>query len=241
MCIRDRRSNSALDRRHRFTVTSIYDIPFFRNRGSFMKNVAGNWELVPVFTYETGEWVDAQSGIDANINGDAAGDRAILNPSGVRGTGSAVTPLCRSSLPSGIKCGENDFTGGTPGPGNFDSRPFLVAYAANNPTAQYITAAAGALATSSRNTLSSPAINNWDFAVVKKISITERMRFEIGAQFLNVLNHPEFTTGYVNQVTSLSQTGNTAYLQPRNPAFNKPSLAFSSNPRMGQLTAKFIF
>ncbi len=210
------RSNSALDRRHRFTVTSIYDVPFFRNRGSFVKNVAGNWELVPVFTYETGEWVDAQSGVDANLNGDAAGDRAIFNPSGVKGTGSAVTTLKNS--------------GGA-----------TVGYLATNPTAQYISAGAGALANSSRNTLSSPAINNWDFAVVKKISITERMRFEIGAQFLNVLNHPEFTTGYVNQVTQLSQTGNTAYLQPRNPAFNKPSLAFSSNPRMGQLTAKFIF
>ncbi|MGH9512161.1 MAG: carboxypeptidase regulatory-like domain-containing protein [Terriglobales bacterium] len=210
------RSNSALDRRHRFTALVLYDLPFFKTRGAILKNVVGNWELVPVYTYETGEWVDAQSGIDANLNGDAAGDRTVFNPNGVPGTGSDATAVKNTA-------------------------GFTVGYVAKNPNAQYIEAYKGALATSARNTLASPPINNWDLALVKKVSFTERFKMEVAAQASNALNHPEFTTGFVNSVNQLSQTGNTPYLQPRNPAFNNPRLAFSSNPRTMQLSAKFIF
>ncbi len=124
-------------------------MPFFKNSNWVAKNVLGNWELAPIYTYQTGEWATVESNVDANLNGDAAGDRVILNPNASSsGTGSGVTPLCRSGLPSFATCGENDFdsTVGPPGPQNFDSRPFVVGYAANDPTAQYIAAGAGAFA-----------------------------------------------------------------------------------------------
>ena len=36
------------------------------------------------------------SGADSNLNGDTAADRTILNPNGVRGTASTVTPLLKT-------------------------------------------------------------------------------------------------------------------------------------------------
>ena len=173
---------SALDRRHRVTLEAIYDLPFFKKSNYFMKNVVGNWEFVPVYTFESPEYATVQSAVDANLNGDSAGDRAIYNPFGVPGTGSGVTALTNS-------------------PG------YTVAYLATNPNAQYITASYGALANSPRNTLAMPHINNWDMSVVKRFNITERQSVEFQAQALNLFNHPQYIPGLLNDIASNGQTG----------------------------------
>ncbi len=128
------RSNSALDHRNRFSLSAVYDAPWFKQGNWFMKNVAGNWQFTPIYTYETGEWGDVQSGLDSNLDGDSAGDRAVFNAAGTPGTGSNVTPLCKSTMPTTTTCGSSA------------SRPFLVGYLATNGKAQYITAGQGAQA-----------------------------------------------------------------------------------------------
>jgi len=239
------RSSSALDHRHRFSLAVFYDLPYFKSGNWLRRNVAGNWLFAPIYTYQTGEPADVQSSVDANLNGDAAGDRTIFNPAGVSGTGSDVSPLCTSALPSFATCGENDFSAkkGAPGKGNFDSRPFIVAYLATNPKAQYITAGQGALANAGRNTLQTRPISNLDVTAAKRFSLTERMRLEFQAQFLNVLNHPQFTPGFANRVDSIGFTGSAAtnYLTPSNAIFNKADQAFPSNSRTLQLAMKFSF
>jgi len=239
------RSSSALDHRHRFSIAAFYDLPYFKSGNWLRRNVVGNWLLAPIYTYQTGEPADVQSSIDANLNGDAAGDRSIFNAKGVSGAGSDITPLCTSALPGFATCGENDFSAknGPPGPKNFDSRPFMVAYLASNPNAQYITAGQGALANTGRNTLQTRPISNLDVTAAKRFSLTERMHLEFQAQFLNVLNHPQFTPGFANRVDSIGFTGSapTNYLTPSNAVFNQPERAFPSNSRTLQLALKFIF
>lgn len=248
------RSVSPLSRTHRFTLAAVYDLPYFKRGNWLMRNIVGNWGFSPVYTYESPQWATVQSAVDANLNGDSAGDRAILNPGGVRGTGSGVTPLCQSSMPSFGVCGEHDFdpSVGPPGPGNFDSFPFLVGYSANNPNAQYIVAGAGALATGGRNTLATRPTNDFSLATYKDINITERMKFRIGAQFANLLNHPQYIPGSnpgqglgVNDVTSFitgpNSTSYLNYLTPGNAIFNNPKAVFASNARTIGLVAKFTF
>lgn len=239
------RSSSALDHRHRFTIAAFYDLPYFKGGNWLRRNVVGNWLFAPIYTYQTGEPADVQSAIDANLNGDSAGDRSIFNPKGISGTGSDVTPLCTSALPGFAKCGENDFSAkkGPPGAGNFDSRPFMVAYLASNPNAQYVTAGQGSLANAGRNTLQTRPISNLDVTAAKRFSFTERMHLEFQAQFLNVLNHPQFTPGFANRVDSIGFTGSAAtnYLTPSKAVFNKPDQAFGSNSRTLQLALKFSF
>src|SRR5262249_42998563 len=128
------RSNSALDHRSRLTLAGVYDVPWFKSGSWFKKNLLGNFQITPVYSYETGEWGDVQSALDSNLNGDSAGDRAIFNAKGTAGVGSGVTPLCKSSLPAGVSCGSAASNG------------FLVGYLATNPNAQYITAGRGAFA-----------------------------------------------------------------------------------------------
>jgi len=223
------KSSSALDHRQRFSIAAYYDLPYFKRGNWVTKNVLGNWLFAPVYTYQTGEPADVQSGIDANLNGDSAGDRAVFNPAGVPGTGTGVTALCNSSLPAGTSCASS--------PAN------IVAYMANSSTAQYITAGKGALATSGRNTLATRPIDNLDVTAGKRFNFTERTRLEFQAQFLNVLNHPQFTPGLLNQVDSIGFTGAAAtnYLKPSNAIFNRPDQAFPSNSRTLQMALKFIF
>ena len=223
------KSSSALDHRNRFSLAAYYDMPYFKSGSWLRQNLLGNWLLAPIYTFQTGEPADVQSGVDANLNGDSAGDRSVFNKSGVPGTGSGVTALCNSSLPAGTACANS--------PGN------IVAYLANNSNAQYITAGKGAVATSGRNTLPTRPIDNLDVTVGKRFHMTERMRLEYQAQFLNVLNHPQYTPGHLSQVDSIGFTSPAAtnYLKPSNAIFNRPDQAFASNSRTLQMALKFIF
>lgn len=211
------RGNGLLDHRHRFTLQVSYDVPFFSHDSNwFKKNILGNYQFIPVYTYETGQWGTVQSGRDANLNGDSAPDRAIFNPSGQKGVGSDVTALTNTA-------GET------------------VAYLADNPNAQYIRASLGAYANSSRGTILTPPINNFDISAAKHLKFGERYTLDFIAQAFNLLNHPQFTTGYVNDARSFGNTGSRNYLLPANSTFLKARDNFSSNPRTMQLALKFSF
>ncbi len=233
--LRADRSTSALDRRHRLTIAAYYDLPYFKSGNWLRRNLLGNWLFAPIYTFQSPEYADVQSGTDSNLNSDAAGDRAIFNAAGVPGTGSGVTALCNSGLPAGTACSA--------------SPAHLVAYVANHPNAQYITAGQGAMATSGRNTLRTRPISNIDLTAGKRFSITEGMRFEFQAQFSNILNHPQFAPGYVNRVdyplvgtnSAFVGAGPTNYLRPSSSVFNQPQSVFSSNSRQIQLVMKLVF
>jgi hypothetical protein len=212
------RSNSALDRRHRFTLAMLYDVPFFKTGNWLMKNVVGNWVLAPVYTYQTGEWATVESNRDVNRNGDAAGDRVIFNPSGSGVTGTDVTAL-------------HNTAGAT------------VAYLANDPNARYIRGGLGSLPNVGRNTLLTRPINDVDMTVAKRFSITERYKVEFQANAFNLFNHPQFVPGYLNDIGSIGYTGTgvSNYLTPGNSAFNSPEQTFASNARTLQLGLKVSF
>lgn len=223
------KANSALDRAQRFTLAIVYDLPYFKGGNWMRKNVLGNWTFSPVYTFETGEWVTVQAQRDANLNVDSAGDRVIVNPAGVHGTGTDVTALTALSGPNAGS---------------------VVAYVANNPNAQYIRTGLGALANSGRNTLQTPGTNNIDLGIYKDLNITETMKFRFGAQFGNIINHPQYIPGSnpgfglgVNDVNGFSSvgTGYKAFVTPGNANFNNPRAVFASNARTIALTAKFTF
>jgi hypothetical protein len=150
------------------------------------------------------------------LNGDSAGDRVILNPSGVPGTSSDVTVLKNSA-------------GAT------------VAYLANNPNAEFIRAQSGALATTGRNIMPTRPINNWDVNLVKVLSFHERYKFQLRADFLNAFNHPQYTPGRINSITFRNRANVTNYLTPGNSIFGQYDQVYSSNPRIIQMSAVVNF
>ncbi|HEY1986640.1 MAG TPA: TonB-dependent receptor [Terracidiphilus sp.] len=236
-------SRSALDHTHRLTVAVVYDLPFFNKSSWLEKNIIGNWEFAPVYTYQSPEYATVQSNVDANLNGDAAGDRVFINKAGKKGTGTGVSAYANPSL-----------TGLCPvptkaAPGTYDPNGTLLCsadtanYVANDPTAYYVAAGAGTMPTASRNTLPIRPINDVDLTALKRISFSDHYKFEIQAQMWNVLNHSQYLPGSINNINSVGYTdgGTHSYLIPGQPNFNDPEATFSNNARSMQLVAKFIF
>jgi hypothetical protein len=175
-----------------------------------------------------------QSGIDSNLNDDSAGDRAIINPAGSASVGTDTTGY--NALGQAVCLGSQSGSGGCPNAGT------IVAYVANNPNARYVVAGTGALANGGRNTFPLKPTNNIDLSLRKQFDLGERLRFNIGAQFLNVLNHPQFTGGYVNDVSLNAFAGIARNeLVPSDPLFGRFDQFYTSNSREVQVFAKFSF
>jgi len=213
------RADSALDHRNRFVLSTVYDLPFFNKSTSMLTRATlGGWSLSGTLTLETGEKATVRSGEDSNLNGDSAGDRTIFNPAGAVGTSSNVTALTNSS-------GQ------------------VVAYLANNPNAQYIEAGPGALATAGRNTLQLPGIRNLDFSIFKNFRIRESKTLQYRVDLFNAFNHAQYVPGSIDTVQPVANTGPlvTDMLIVGSNIFNQPSVAFSQNPRIIQMSLRFTF
>jgi hypothetical protein len=231
------KATSALSRTHRLTIAAVYELPYFKNGNWLMKNVAGNWQFSPVYTYESPEWITIQAARDANLNIDTAGDRGILNAAGIKGVGGDVAGLKNSA--GDVVAYQVLGTNGAP---------------CGSPSAcpQYIRTGLGALSNLGRNTLITVPTNNLDLAGYKTIAFTERFRFQFGAQFGNILNHPQFIPGSnpglglgVNDVVGYSPCCTTSayrnFATPGQSNFNNPRQTFGSNARTIGLVAKFLF
>lgn len=226
MNLRSEWASSALDRRHRFTFTPMYDWKPFKTGNWLMKNVVGNWSICGTYTYQSPEYATIQSGIDSNLNGDSAGDRVIINPAGAATVGTDVVPYNAKGQISG--------TSKNPGADT-------VAYVAVNPNARYVMAGLGALANSGRNTYPLKPTDNIDLALTKRFAVTERVHLEIAGQFFNVLNHAQYTGGYVSDASGSQQTNSRNELIPSNALFGRFDQFYGSNSRFGQIVMKVVF
>ena len=157
------KASSLLDHRNRVVLSMIYDVPYFKNRNWLVKNIVGNWELAPVYQYQTGQLVTPQSAVDSNLNGDSAPDRVMINPNGTRNIGTDVTALMNSS-------------GDT------------VAYLANNLNARFVNSPLGTLPNAGRSLLTMNPMNDIDLTALKRVSLTERLNLEFSVR---AFNNPE--------------------------------------------------
>jgi hypothetical protein len=217
--LRADRANSALDHRNRVTFAMLYDTPWYKgSRSWLLKNVVGNWEIAPIYTYQTGNWFTVQSGADSNLNGDSGGDRAFVNAGGNPLIGSGTTPLKNSAG---------------------DTVAFLI----NNPNAGYVTTPKGALGTAGRNTERLNPTNNFDVTLAKSFNFKENYKFQFAGRFYNVINHPQYVGGYLSDVAPIGFTSTAVhnFTIPSTSVFHNPSQVFSSNPRSMTISAKLIF
>lgn len=211
----DERGPSALDIRHKLAITWVYEIPKIPTDNGFLKTVAHGWQWSGTYLAESGQPVTPLSGVDSNFNGDAAGDRTIINPSGIGLTGSTVTAVCNNSLGGGgvtyidATCDPNhaddNNVGGDPTPG---SDAGVVGYLADNSSARFIQAGPGARATAGRNTVYSPGLNIWNMSVFKTTKINERFSVQFRAETYNTFNHRNFSIGLPTNNGAIDQTQN---------------------------------
>jgi hypothetical protein len=208
---------------------------------------------------QSGQPLTLQSGfVDSNGNGDTAGDRGVLNPTGSARRGSDVIPICEGA-------GGVTFQG-TNGPpavgGNFAATPLgaggacfdpadltggtilpAVGYLAVDPTAKYVIAGPDVRATIGRDSFRSPGFGVMNLSLGKKVKLTESTYFQMKADFYNVLNHKNFTVSNANVFSTAGVTAattNPGYVQITDSNFLNPKI-FSGGNRQVTLTAKFVF
>lgn len=218
--LRDMRGLSALDRPHRFVLSTIWELPWFRkDTNRLRKALLGGFQVNMIYTAESGQPFTALSATDSNLNFDTAGDRAIFNANGIKGTGSGVTPV-------------------------LNSRNQVVGYLANNGSAQYIQAGRGTIATAGANTLRSPGINNFDISIFKDFVVREGMRIQFRAEMFNAFNHEQLTVGNGSVIdpdnVGQANATNLSYANVASPTFNNARI-YSGRPRAIQFGLKIIF
>jgi hypothetical protein len=245
-------SRSDLDRPHRLTLVAVYDVPFFKNSNFFMRNLVGNWEVAPAYTFQSPQYTTVQSAADSNLNNDSASDRVFINPNGIKGTGTGVVALVNTatSCPAGTSthgvanntstvvtsCAANTIgytAGALTGPTS------ALVFSPSN--AYYVAGGLGTNPTAARNSLPTGRINNLDLSAYKRISFHERYKIEVGVQAINSLNHPQYFPGSLDTVNSIASTGSRNFDTVTNSQFNQKRQVFSSNPRNLQLSGKIIF
>ena len=227
------RGRSALDITHKFALTWVYDFPNVHSDNRFLRGLAHNWEWSGTYLAQSGQPVTPLSGIDANANGDSAGDRTIINPNGIGLTGTTVTTVCNFGPGGATSTGDCDpnhaddkNVGGDPTP----AAAFTVGYLANNPKARFVQAGLGALANAGRNTGNTPGLNIWNMSLFKTMKFTERASLQFRFQAFDVFNHQNYSIGLPSNNGSLDQNTNT---NPLNTSY-----IFVSSP---QFLDKFIF
>jgi hypothetical protein len=253
------RSNSDLDVRHKFALSLTYETPAIHSDSRAARMLLEGYGVGLVYLAQSGQPVTIQSGfVDANGNGDTAGDRGVLNRSGSAQRGSDVIPVCEGA-------GGLTFQG-TNGPpaigGTFSATPLgaggacydpadltgntilpAIGYLAVDPTAKYIIAGPDVKATIGRNSFRSPGFGVMNLSVGKKVKLTESTYFQLKADFSNVLNHKNFTISNTNIFSTAgvtAATSNPGYVQIGDPNFLNAKI-FSGGNRQMTLTAKFVF
>ena len=257
-CIACDYSRSALDRTNRLSLEVLYDVQAYKHSSNFLlRNGVGNWLIAPIYTYESPEYATVLSGVNSNLNGDTpqAIDRPIINPLGVRGTGTGSVPIVNPALQS--RCSTTATSGPTVISGTSAANGAYTVcdadttgYSAGSlsssgvftpSNAYYVEAGPGTLPNAARNTLPIRPIDNLDVSLYKRFTARERYSLEVGLQAWNVLNHAQYQPGTVDNVNNPSYTSSYNFQTVSNAFFNRPEKQFVNNARTMQLSGKIIF
>ena len=168
--------SSDYDIRHRFSVTPLWQTPWFSSGKGWQRQVLGGWTLVPVFSIRSGVPFSVYDSTNSLNFGTPGWPRyEPSTPIGSYATGSAVAvgPNVFNLLTLPAAASENPFD---PVLGISDFGPFPADM-------------------THRNTFRGPGAWTFDFAVTKSFKLTERMGLEFRAEGFDIFNHHNY---YVN-------------------------------------------
>jgi carboxypeptidase family protein/TonB-dependent receptor-like protein len=200
---RQDRALADFDTPQRLVISGLWELPFdkpFHSPGGFVKRMTQGWEIAAVAAFQAGNPFTFFSESNSSQQNNFL-DRPDING-----------PVTKFD-PRKVQTFTSDCTGGTV-TGNFLVNP-TVFDCSNVPIFTF-----GNLG---RNAIRGPGINNWDLSLIKRTSITERLKIEFRAEFFNAFNHAQF----LNPSDKSSGT------------FGQVTL--SRDPRLGQLSLRLAF
>lgn len=242
-------SKSDLYVRNKFAMSWVYDVPKTHLASRLAKATLNGYQVGSVFLAQTGQPVTLQSGSDANLNGDSAGDRVLFNPLATSLTGGTTTLLrvCappgggNTSVPVGGKCATGNNTVGYLA---VDKATLLNTGTLKDTTARYVVAGRGVRTDVGRNSWLTPGFNVLNLSVAKNTYFGEGKYLQVRADVFNVLNHPSFGLSNGNVFSTAGVTVATTtqgYALPTDANFLKPDAFFSGGIRSMTLVLKLVF
>jgi hypothetical protein len=232
--LRPERGLSAIDHKHHFAFSWVWDLPSLR-QNAFLSKAFGGWSLSGTYLAETGQPVTPLSFSDANLNGDTAGDRAIVNPNGSGLTVTGVNEVCADAA------GVTSVVAGTCP----DTSPNVVGYVAINPNARFVQAGPGTKTNSGRNLLTTAGLNNWNLGVFKNVHLSEKKYIQFRMEMINAFNHrqPSLGLGTVEAFTdnAINSGPDLVGVVEGNTNFMQSASLFSGGNRTITFGLKFFF
>ena len=197
---------SAFDRRHRFVMTYIWDLPYKHDPQSgamkVFSYVTRGWQWAGTLTIQTGAPETINDGFDNNGDG-RSGDRPSLGNPAVPIN---YSPACLTSTPATSTCDSGvgfsfdgvhfvDFNT------NFGADPVTGAFTATKDQFRYVVIN-GQLGDVGRNTFIGPGQWFYNTSVQRSFRFMERQSLTLRMELFNAFNHPNlFTDGGVNSYT----------------------------------------
>jgi hypothetical protein len=164
---------SEWQRRHNFNFYYIYDLPFWREQNTLLKNLLGGWQVSGATFLRSGTPANGRLGGVVQTGRDIAGvgDVAVGQP---------------WDLVGDINLEHRLYTG--PGTEAFN-------------TAAFREPAAGTFGNAPRNIIINPGEMQWDLAVFKNFALTGTRRLQLRAEAFNFINHPNLGGIEVNPLS----------------------------------------
>ncbi len=159
------------DRRHVFNIYYIYDVPFWREQNTLLKNLLGGWQISGATFMRSGRPVSV---VRTNLDTAGVGDPAFGQP---------------VDLVGDIDANANkEFSNGSDQNFWFNPQAFALP-------------AAGRFGNAPRNLIYNPGEQQWDIALFKNFNLGGTKRAQVRAEFFNFPNHPNWgsvQTGTLN-------------------------------------------
>jgi hypothetical protein len=192
------RGNSNFDIRRRFSWNFGYDLPKFGGGWSKLKN---GWGFNGVLNLQDGQPYQ----LNYNFEGDYSGSGEGFDRPDV------VGPIRYGSGPFGVDLSSFQV------PCTFGNSTALV-NDDGSPTTGDSNCGAGTrhFGNMGRNSLRGPAFKELNFSIFKKTALTDRVNLQIGADFFNILNHPNFSNP--NLPNFITDAANNGIVLPGDPS-----------------------
>ncbi|MEP6569774.1 MAG: carboxypeptidase regulatory-like domain-containing protein [Acidobacteriota bacterium] len=220
--LRGDRAVSDFDTRHRFVVSTIYELPFHGNR------LTTGWQLGAIISVQSGNPINILAGNPLAIAGTSIAAGAgissftgvasirpdLVGPLSVIGSRTQFfhNTVCDPRAPSGCPAG------------SVFALPVARGAAGQN------VFHFGSLG---RNSITGPTFQNADFSVTKNTKLGENMRIQFRAEFFDILNHTNF-----GQPGRIAQVGSAGFASIGNTRFGTGD---SGSSRQVQFALKFLF
>jgi len=180
-------SNCSSDRRHIFNLSFVATSTGYTNN-MYIKALTRDWQVSPLITLQTGLPFSVTDGTDVSLTGEGF-DRPNIVPGVSTKLGHAAGLAADSAMlwfnPAAFagSCGANNYAynAGT-GPAVY---PTLGTVSTQGPYCEPL----GQFGDSTRNMLYGPGSIQWDMSISRVISIKERYKLDIRAEFYNFMNH----------------------------------------------------